>query len=150
MYLLAKSKINYYFQVCLFHFTRGSCECGFYLCSSFQTSGSKLLFYGVNVDEKVREVYIQNDSPAPGFRRDSAELYTKEQIPPLTIAQVTIKWNKMVDLHYTQKKRFFNGSSEWSKVLSGTFCYLNQAKGSPNYTQLWRTIKGSSFSFEEP
>ena len=47
------------------------------------------------------------------------------------------------------KKGFFNGSSEWPKVLPGTFCYLNQGK-SPNYTQLWRTIKGSSFSCEEP
>ena len=36
----------------------------------------------------------------------------------------------------SEKKRLFNGSSEWSKVLPGTFCYLNQAKGSPNYTQL--------------
>ena len=42
------------------------------------------------------------------------------------------------------KKTFFNGSSEWSKVPPGTFCYLNQAKESPDYTQLWRTIKGSS------
>ena len=48
------------------------------------------------------------------------------------------------------EKRFLNGSPEWSTVLPGTFCYLNQAKGSPNYTQLWRTIKGSSFSCEEP
>ena len=51
---------------------------------------------------------------------------------------------------HSQKKRFLNGSSEWSTVLPGTFCYLNQAKGSPNYIQLWRTIKGSSFSCEEP
>ena len=28
------------------------------------------------------------------------------------------------------EKRFFNGSSEWSKVLPRTFCYLNQGKGS--------------------
>ena len=35
-----------------------------------------------------------------------------------------------------RKKGFFNGSSEWPKVLPGTFCYLNQGKRSPNYTQL--------------
>ena len=29
------------------------------------------------------------------------------------------------------------------KGSTGIFCYLNQAKGSPNYTQLRRTIKGS-------
>ena len=34
-----------------------------------------------------------------------------------------------------RKKRLFNGSSEWSKVLPGTFCDLNQAKGSSIYTQ---------------
>ena len=51
---------------------------------------------------------------------------------------------------HSQKKGFFNGSSEWPKVLPGTFCYLNQGKGSPNYARLWRTIKGSSFSCEEP
>lgn len=53
-----------------------------------QTSGGKLLFYSVNVDEKQREVYMQNDSPMPGLRRDSAELYTKEKIPPLVMKQV--------------------------------------------------------------
>ena len=37
---------------------------------------------------------------------------------------------------HSQKKGFFNGSSKWPKVLPGTFCYLNQAKRSPNYTQL--------------
>ena len=37
---------------------------------------------------------------------------------------------------HSQKKGFFNGSSKWPKVLPGTFCYLNQAKGSQNYTQL--------------
>ena len=49
-----------------------------------------------------------------------------------------------------QKKGFFNGSSEGSMRLHESFCCLNQAKGSPNYTQLWRAIKGSSFSCEEP
>ena len=54
--------------------------------------------------------------------------------------------------HYnpSQKKGLFNGSSEWSKVLPGPFCYLNQGKGSPNYTQLRRTIRNSSSSCEEP
>ena len=51
---------------------------------------------------------------------------------------------------HSQKKGFFNSSSEGSKILPRTFCNLKQAKESPNYTQLWRTIKGSSFSCEEP
>ena len=51
---------------------------------------------------------------------------------------------------HSQKKGSFNGSSEWSKVLLRTFCYLNQTKESPNYTQLWRIIKGASFFYEEP
>uniref|UniRef100_A0A6A7GA69 Guanine nucleotide exchange factor subunit Rich-like n=2 Tax=Hirondellea gigas TaxID=1518452 RepID=A0A6A7GA69_9CRUS len=52
------------------------------------TSNSKLLFYSITVDDKLREVYIQNDSPTPGLRRDSAELYTKEKIPPLLMKKV--------------------------------------------------------------
>ena len=51
---------------------------------------------------------------------------------------------------YTLKKGFFNGSSEWSKIQPGTFYYLSQAKGSPNYTQLGRALKCSLFSCEEP
>ena len=43
---------------------------------------------------------------------------------------------QFIELLHSQKKGFFNGSSEWPKVLPGPFCYLNQAKGSPNYTQL--------------
>ena len=53
-----------------------------------QTSSSRLLFYSITVDEKVREVYVQDDSPTPGLRRDSAELYTKEKIPLLVMEQV--------------------------------------------------------------
>ena len=48
------------------------------------------------------------------------------------------------------QKNGFNGSSEWTMVPPGTFCYLNQANESPNYTQLYRTIKGSSFPCGEP
>ena len=46
-----------------------------------------------------------------------------------------LSYERLVGVH-SQKKGFFNGSSKWPKVLPGTFCYLNQAKGSPNYTQL--------------
>ena len=57
-------------------------------------------------------------------------------------------WNSRC---YTlRKKGFFNGSSVWSKGQPDPFCYLNQAKGSPKYTQLWRTLNGSSFSCEKP
>ena len=57
--------------------------------SFVQTTNSKLIFYTVNVDDKTRQVYVQNDSQTPGLRRDSAELYTKEQIPPLLVSQVS-------------------------------------------------------------
>ena len=66
---------------------------------------------------------------------------------PVSFILIGLRWRFTI---HSQKKRFFNGSSEWSKVLPGTFYYLNQAKTSPNYTQLWRTKKGASFSCEEP
>ncbi|KAL7631863.1 UNVERIFIED_CONTAM: hypothetical protein RMT77_017834 [Armadillidium vulgare] len=53
------------------------------------TNKNILLFYSVSMDGSHREVYEQDDSPLPSLRRYSAELYTKERIPPLNIAQVS-------------------------------------------------------------
>ncbi|RXG70887.1 RAB6A-GEF complex partner protein 1 [Armadillidium vulgare] len=47
------------------------------------TNKNILLFYSVSMDGSHREVYEQDDSPLPSLRRYSAELYTKERIPPL-------------------------------------------------------------------
>ena len=47
-----------------------------------------LIFYDVIMDGSYKEVYEQDDSPMPSLRRYSAELYTKERIPPLSIKKV--------------------------------------------------------------
>ncbi|XP_069939686.1 guanine nucleotide exchange factor subunit Rich isoform X2 [Cherax quadricarinatus] len=47
------------------------------------TNKNQLLFYSITVDESRREVYEQRDPPNPTLKRESAELYTCESIPPL-------------------------------------------------------------------
>ncbi|XP_071528782.1 guanine nucleotide exchange factor subunit Rich isoform X3 [Panulirus ornatus] len=47
------------------------------------TNRNRLLYYSVVVDESRREVYEQRDSPNPTLKRESAELYACEAIPPL-------------------------------------------------------------------
>ena len=54
---------------------------------------------------------------------------------------------KGIPLH-SQKERCFKGSSEISRVRTGTFCNLNKAAGSPIFTQLWKGLK-ISFSCED-
>ena len=56
----------------------------------FQTEKYSLIFYDVFVDGIQKEAYEQDDSPMPSLRRYSAELYTKEKIPPLTIKKVKV------------------------------------------------------------
>ena len=41
------------------------------------------------MDESRREVYEQVDPPNPTLRRESAELYSCESIPPLIFSQVS-------------------------------------------------------------
>ncbi|XP_076060554.1 guanine nucleotide exchange factor subunit Rich isoform X2 [Oratosquilla oratoria] len=50
------------------------------------TNKSHLIFYSVVLDESRREVYEQCDSYNPSLRRESAELYIKEAVPPLVFA----------------------------------------------------------------
>ncbi|CAL4122714.1 unnamed protein product [Meganyctiphanes norvegica] len=50
------------------------------------TNKNHLIFYSVVVDESRREVYEQKDSPNPSLKRESAELYTCESIPPLVFS----------------------------------------------------------------
>ncbi|CAG9764875.1 unnamed protein product [Ceutorhynchus assimilis] len=49
------------------------------------TSEGHLLFYKLNVISNQKGLYIQTDSPHANLRRDSAELFIKETIPPLSL-----------------------------------------------------------------
>ncbi|XP_046662449.1 guanine nucleotide exchange factor subunit Rich isoform X3 [Homalodisca vitripennis] len=53
------------------------------------TSGGFLVYYHLTVDSTQKGLYQQVDSPQPNLRRDSAELFVKEVVPPLqlTVAQ---------------------------------------------------------------
>ncbi|XP_069159265.1 guanine nucleotide exchange factor subunit Rich isoform X3 [Procambarus clarkii] len=53
------------------------------------TNKNRLMFYTINVDESRREVYEQRDPPNPTLKRESAELYTYESIPPLIFSKAT-------------------------------------------------------------
>ncbi|XP_045104693.1 guanine nucleotide exchange factor subunit Rich-like isoform X1 [Portunus trituberculatus] len=46
------------------------------------TNKNRLIFYSIVVDESRREVYEQRDPPNPTLKRESAELYSCEPIPP--------------------------------------------------------------------
>jgi hypothetical protein len=54
-----------------------------------QTSGGYLLLYKLGVVAEQKGLYEQVDSPHPNLRRDSAELYIKEVIPPLHLTLVS-------------------------------------------------------------
>lgn len=56
-----------------------------------QTSEGHLLFYSLEVPSDQKGVYIQTDSPHANLKRDSAELFIKETIPPLQINMVITK-----------------------------------------------------------
>lgn len=49
------------------------------------TTEGHLLLYQLNVITNQKGLYIQTDSPHANLRRDSAELFIKEIIPPLTL-----------------------------------------------------------------
>lgn len=53
-----------------------------------QTSEGHLLFYDLGVIAEQKGLYIQTDSPHANLRRDSAELFIKEIIPPLHLSMV--------------------------------------------------------------
>lgn len=48
-----------------------------------------MLFYKVGVVAEQKGLYEQVDSPHPNLRRDSAELFIKEVIPPLLLTLVS-------------------------------------------------------------
>ncbi|CAH0551725.1 unnamed protein product [Brassicogethes aeneus] len=52
------------------------------------TSEGHLLFYKVGVKTNQKGLYLQTDSPHANLRRDSAELFIKETIPPLVLTVV--------------------------------------------------------------
>lgn len=54
-----------------------------------QTNKNRLIFYSIVVDESRREVYEQRDPPNPTLKRESAELYSCEPIPPLMFSTVS-------------------------------------------------------------
>ncbi|XP_066249588.1 guanine nucleotide exchange factor subunit Rich isoform X2 [Euwallacea similis] len=49
------------------------------------TSEGHLLYYKLNVISNQKGLYVQTDSPHANLRRDSAELFIKETIPPLSL-----------------------------------------------------------------
>ncbi|KAJ8983589.1 hypothetical protein NQ317_019442 [Molorchus minor] len=53
------------------------------------TSEGHLLFYKLEVPSDHKGLYVQTDSPYANLRRDSAELFIKEIIPPLTLTLST-------------------------------------------------------------
>lgn len=59
------------------------------------TSEGHLLFYNLNPVMDQKGLYIQTDSPHANLRRDSAELFIKEIIPPLqlTFAEEVMVWD---------------------------------------------------------
>lgn len=58
-----------------------------------QTNKNRLIFYSIVVDESRREVYEQRDPPNPTLKRESAELYSCEPIPPLMFSTVSVTWD---------------------------------------------------------
>ena len=55
-----------------------------------QTSKNFLLFFHLAVDNRKTSVYQQVDSAQAALRRESAELFMKEPIPPLVFAKVRL------------------------------------------------------------
>lgn len=55
-----------------------------------QTSGGYTLLYRLGVRPDQKGLYEQMDSPTPSLRRDSAELFLQESIPPLLLTVVNI------------------------------------------------------------
>lgn len=53
-----------------------------------QTSGGYLLMYRLGVRPDQKGLYEQVDSPVLSLRRDSAELFLQESIPPLLLTLV--------------------------------------------------------------
>lgn len=51
------------------------------------TSQSHLLFYQLDMDDSIRGLYEQQDSKVASLKRESAELFIKEKIPPLLFIQ---------------------------------------------------------------
>ena len=49
------------------------------------TSKGYLSFYTLSLDPGKSSLYEQRDSSRPGFKRESAELYGKDAIPPLVL-----------------------------------------------------------------
>ncbi|ERL90008.1 hypothetical protein D910_07366, partial [Dendroctonus ponderosae] len=59
------------------------------------TSEGHLLYYKLNVISNQKGLYVQTDSPHANLRRDSAELFIKETIPPLSleISEEALVWD---------------------------------------------------------
>ena len=51
------------------------------------TKGGHLVFYNLVVLTEISSLYTQQDSDNPALRRDSDELYFKENVPPLVFSQ---------------------------------------------------------------
>ena len=51
------------------------------------TTSGHLIFYNLVVLTEITSLYQQQDSDNPALRRDSDELYFKENVPPLVFSQ---------------------------------------------------------------
>merc|ERR1719244_159843 len=51
------------------------------------TNKGHVIFYNLVVLTEVKTLYEQQDPPNPALRRESAELYFKENVPPLVFSQ---------------------------------------------------------------
>lgn len=43
------------------------------------------MFYRLGMDDNIKTAYDLIDSPTPSLKRDSAELFVKENIPPVSL-----------------------------------------------------------------
>ena len=51
------------------------------------TTGGHLIYYNLVVLTEVKTLYDQEDPTNSALRRESAELYFKENVPPLVFSQ---------------------------------------------------------------
>lgn len=83
------------------------------------TAEGHLLFYDVNVKSDQKGLYVQTDSPHAYLRRDSAELFIKETIPPLYLTLVSLFCNIV---WYLRDLFWF---SPWYRFQSLSYCRLS-------------------------
>lgn len=95
------------------------------------TSESHLLFYQLGVDESIKGLYEQHDSHISSLKRDSAELFIKEKIPPLvfSLAFTTFLPGKITGLACIRDEMMVATATSqvwrlrWDGKLNEEFCW---------------------------